>query len=319
MELTDIYLKGEKRIREKEFGLLLDAVETGFIVEHDRRILDRYTFRPQYIDGVVPKTACRILGVDLATPIIMSAMTMPITAIADNGLMAVAEGLKDAGSLMWTGTPIPKNLKELAAVGVPVVANAKPLKDRDKMFQCLEDIQKAGVTWVGIETDAGQGTKIHDKQIASDCAPLSLKELKDIRKKVSCPLICKGVLSRHDAEKCVEAGADGMVVSNHGAHTLDYLPHALQVLEEIVEAVGDKTILIADGGFRRGSDVIKGLAFGASLVGLGRPILYGLAAEGREGVHELIDQITEEMKRIMSLIGAEEPAMLTRDMLIEDP
>jgi isopentenyl diphosphate isomerase/L-lactate dehydrogenase-like FMN-dependent dehydrogenase len=91
------------------------------------------------------------------------------------------------------------------------------------------------------------------------------------------------------------------------------------VLEEIVAAVGDKTILIADGGFRRGSDVIKGLAFGASLVGLGRPILYGLAAEGREGVRDLIDQITEEMKRIMSLIGAEEPAKLTRDMLVEDP
>jgi isopentenyl diphosphate isomerase/L-lactate dehydrogenase-like FMN-dependent dehydrogenase len=233
--------------------------------------------------------------------------------------MDVAEGLKAAGSLMWTGTPIPKNLNKLTAVGVPVAANAKPFKDRDKMFQCLEDIQKAGVTWVGIETDAGQGTKIHDKQVASDCAPLSLEELKDIRKKVSCPLICKGVLSRQDAEKCVEAGADGMVVSNHGAHTLDYLPHALQVLEEIVDAVGGKAILIADGGFRRGSDVLKGLAWGASLVGLGRPILYGLAAEGREGVHDLIDQITEEMKRIMSLIGAEAPAKLTRDMLVEDP
>jgi isopentenyl diphosphate isomerase/L-lactate dehydrogenase-like FMN-dependent dehydrogenase len=319
MGLTDIYQNGERLLREKEFGWLLDAVETGFIVKHDRRILDRYTFRPQYIDGVAPKTACRVLGVELATPVIMSAMTMPIPAIADNGLMDVAEGLKDAGSLMWTGTPIPKNLKELAAVGVPVVANAKPLKNRDKMFQCLEDIQKAGVTWVGIETDAGQGTKIHDKQVASDCAPLSLKELKDIRKKVSCPLICKGVLSRRDAEKCVEAGAHGMVVSNHGAHTLDYLPHALQVLEEIVEAVGGKTVLIADGGFRRGSDVIKGLALGASLVGLGRPILYGLAAEGREGVRELIHQITEEMKRIMSLVGADEPAKLTRGMLIEDP
>jgi isopentenyl diphosphate isomerase/L-lactate dehydrogenase-like FMN-dependent dehydrogenase len=110
-----------------------------------------------------------------------------------------------------------------------------------------------------------------------------------------------------------------MVVSNHGAHTLDYLPHALQVLEEIVEAVGGKAILIADGGFRRGSDVLKGLAFGASLVGLGRPILYGLAAEGREGVRDLINQITEEMKRIMSLIGAEAPGKLTRDMLVEDP
>ena len=319
MGLTDIYRKGERLLRGKEFGWLLDAVETGFIIEHDRCILDRYTFRPQYIDGVKPKTACRVLGVELATPVIMSAMTMPIPAITENGLMDVAEALKKAGSLMWTGTPIPKNLKKLTAVGVPVVANAKPLRDRDQMFQCLEDIQQAGVTWVGIETDAGQGTKVHDKQVASDCTPLSLKELKDIRKKVSCPLICKGVLSRRDAEKCAEAGADGMVVSNHGAHTLDYLPHALQVLEEIVEAVGGKTILIADGGFRRGSDVIKGLAFGASLVGLGRPILYGLAAEGREGVREIINQITEEMQRIMSLIGAKEPGKLTRDMLIEDP
>jgi isopentenyl diphosphate isomerase/L-lactate dehydrogenase-like FMN-dependent dehydrogenase len=110
-----------------------------------------------------------------------------------------------------------------------------------------------------------------------------------------------------------------MVVSNHGAHTLDYLPHALQVMDEIVEAVGDKTVLIVDGGFRRGSDVLKGLAFGASLVGLGRPILYGLAAEGREGIYNLINEITKEMQRIMSLIGAENPGKLTRDMLIEDP
>jgi isopentenyl diphosphate isomerase/L-lactate dehydrogenase-like FMN-dependent dehydrogenase len=319
MGLTAIYQEGKKILRGKEFGWVLDAVETGFILEHDRRILDRYTFRPQYIDGVAPETACRILDVELATPVIMSAMTMPIPAITDNGLMDVALGLKDAGSLMWVGTPIPKNLKELAATGVPLVANAKPFGDRDKIFRALEEIQNAGVTWVGIETDAGQGTKIHDKQVAADCTPLSLQELKDIRKKVSCPLICKGILSRRDAEKCVEAGADGMVISNHGAHTLDYLPHALQVMDEIVEAVGDKIVLIADGGFRRGSDVLKGLAFGASLVGLGRPILYGLAAQGREGVYQLIDEITKEMKRIMSMIGAENPTTLTRAMLIEDP
>ena len=319
MGLTEIYQEGKKILRGKEFGWVLDAVETGFILEHDRRILDRYTFRPQYIDGVEPKTTCRILDVDLATPVIMSAMTMPIPAITDNGLMDVARALKDAGSLMWVGTPIPKNLKELAATGVPLVANAKPFGDRGKMFRALEEIQKASVTWVGIETDAGQGTKIHDKQVAADCAPLSLQELKDIRKKVSCPLICKGILSRRDAEKCVEAGADGMVVSNHGAHTLDYLPHALQVMDEIVEAVGDKAVLIADGGFRRGSDVLKGLAFGATLIGLGRPILYGLAAQGREGVYHLIDEITKEMIRIMSMIGAEDPAKVTRAMLIEDP
>src|SRR4030042_698442 len=270
MGITDIYRKGERLLREKEFGWVLDAVETGFILKHDRHILDQYTFSPRYIDGVEPKTACRILGVELATPVIMSAMTMPIPAITENGLMDVAIALKDTGSLMWTGTPIPKNLKDLAETGVPLAANVKPYRDRAKMFRDLEGIQKAGVTWIGVETDAGQGTKIHDKQIAFDCAPLSLQELKEIRKEVSSPLICKGILSRQDAEKCIEAGAAGLVVSNHGAHTLDYLPHALQVMDQIVEAVGGKTILIVAGGFRRGSDVITGLAFGASLVGLGR-------------------------------------------------
>lgn len=319
MGLGEIYQKGEKLIRAKEFGWLLDAVETGFIPQHDRRILDRYTFRPRYIDGVEPKTACRILGVDLATPVIMSAMTMPIPAITENGLMVVAAALKEAGSLLWTGTPIPKALKKLSETGVPIAANAKPIRDRNQMLQNIEVLQQAGVTWLGIETDAGQGTKVHDRQIASDCKPLSLKELKYIRQNVTCPLICKGILSRQDAEKCAEAGVDGIVVSNHGAHTLDYLPHALQVLEELVEAVGGKITLIADGGFRRGSDVLKGLALGASLVGLGRPILYGLAAEGGDGVLQIIHLITEEMKRIMSLIGAEEPGQLTRDMLIEDP
>ena len=319
MRLTEIYQKGKKILQKKDFGWVLDAVETGFILGHDRRILDRYTFRTRYIDGVEPVTSCRILDVELATPVIMSAMTMPIPAITDNGMKDVALALKDAGSLMWAGTPIPKNIEELVATGVPLVANAKPFRDRDKVFRDLETIQKAGVTWVGIETDAGQGTKIHDKQVASDCAPLSMQEIKDIRSKVSCPLICKGILSRRDAEKCVEAGADGLVISNHGAHTLDYLPHALQVMDEIVEAVPDRTVLIVDGGFRRGSDVLKGLAFGASLVGLGRPVLYGLAAQGRKGVYHLFDEITKEMKRIMSLIGVQNPSELKRTMLIEDP
>jgi isopentenyl diphosphate isomerase/L-lactate dehydrogenase-like FMN-dependent dehydrogenase len=318
MGLSEIYQKGEAVLEEKKLAWILDPVETGFILKHDRYILDRYTFRTQYIDAVEPKTSCRILGVEFATPVIMSGITTPIPAIADNGLMEVAQALKDAGSLMWTGTRMPKNLKELAATGVPIAANVKPFEDRSRLFRDLEVAQTAGVTWLGIETDAGQGTKIGDRLITKDCAPLTMQELKDIRRQVSCPLICKGILSRRDAEKCVEAGADGMVVSNHGAHTLDYLPQPLQVMDEIVDAVGGKTVLIVDGGFRRGSDVVKGLAFGASLVGLGRPILYALAAEGQAGVYNLISDITDEMKRIMSLIGVQEPGAVTRDVLIQD-
>ena len=234
MELSEIYEKGEKAIRERDFSILLDGVETEFVLANNRRVLDSYTFQQRCIDGVEAVTNCHFLGVTLSTPVIMSAMTMPIPATAENGLMAVAEGLRAAGSLMWTGTPIPGNLKEIAATGVPLATNVKPFKDRSKMFQVLDDIQAAGVQWVGIEVDAGQGTKVRDRQLASDCAPLSFEELKEIRKAVALPLIFKGVLSRSDAVKSVDAGADGIIISNHGAHTLDYLPHPFQVMDAIL-------------------------------------------------------------------------------------
>ena len=317
MELTEIYKRGKEVFSERKFAMSVAAVETGFIPGHDRAVLDRYTFRTKYIDGHPGDTSCTILGTTLATPVIMSGITSPIPAIRENGLLAVAQGLKQAGSLMWTGSPLPENLKEITSVGVPVAANVKPYKDRNRMFKDLELIQAAEVTWVGVETDAGLGTKIGDRPMVKNCAPLSLDELKEIRKSVSCPLFCKGVLSRIDAEKCLEAGADGLVISNHGAHVLDYLPHPLQVMEEITKAVGDGAVLIIDGGFRRGSDVAKGLAFGAQLVGLGRPILYALAADGETGVRDLVAGITIELKRIMDLTDMENTGSFSRNILIE--
>lgn len=317
MELTELYQKGEAAIRNRDIGWLLDGVETEFVLSNNRRVLDRYTLRQRCIDGVQCETDCSVLGVNLSTPIIMSSMTMPIPAIVDDGLMEVASGLKAAGSLMWTGTPIPQDLKTIAETGVPLAANVKPLKDRPIMFKAIDEIQAAGVNWLGIEIDSGQGTKVHDKQMAFDCSPLSLEELKEIRKKVSIPLIFKGVLSKEDAEKSIEAGADAIFVSNHGAHTLDYLPHPFQVMDEIVSVAKGKAVILVDGGFRRGSDVFKGLAFGAALVGLGRPILQGLAADGAEGVKAVVGQMTEEMKRLMSMTGTPSPADIGRDLLIE--
>ncbi len=317
MGLADIYKRGETELKMRDIEFLLDGVETEFVISNNRRILDQYTIRQRCIDGVMPTTECTVLGVNLKTPIIMSAMTMPIPAIVENGLMEVAKGLQAAGSLIWTGTPIPSSLEEIVATGVPVAANVKPQTDRQKMFESIEKIQAAGVNWIGIEIDSGQGTKIHDRQMASDCSPLSLDELKEIRKRVSIPIIFKGVLSKEDAQKSLEAGADALFLSNHGAHTLDYLPHPFQVMDEIVQLVKDEAVIIVDSGFRRGSDIFKGLAFGAQLVGLGRPILYGLAANGAEGVKDVMAGMTEELKRFMSMTGSPDPEHVGRDLMIK--
>lgn len=180
----------------------------------------------------------------------------------------------------------------------------------------ISQAEVAGVTWVGIEVDAGQGTKIMDRLMVTDCSPLSVDELKEIKQKMSRPLVLKGILSAGDAEKALEVGADVIVVSNHGAHTIDYLPHPLEVLEEIVKVIANQIPVIVDGGFRRGTDVLKGLAFGAQAVGIGRPILYGLAAGGEEGVKTVISEIAEELKRTMTMTGINDPSSAHKGIIL---
>jgi isopentenyl diphosphate isomerase/L-lactate dehydrogenase-like FMN-dependent dehydrogenase len=318
MDVTEIYAVGQRFFADKEFGYLLDYAETGFIRENDRRIIDRFTFRQQCIDTREARTAVEVLGISLNTPVIMSAMTMPIPAIHTDALLQLARGLKTAGSLMWTGTPIPKNLAEIGATGVPLAANVKPLKDRNKMQADIDRIIESGVGWLGLEIDAGVGTKVREREMGFECLPLTTAEITDIRKRIPIPLVCKGVLSREDAVKCLDAGAAAIVVSNHGGHTLDYLPHPFQVMDEITAAVKGRAKIIVDGGFRRGSDVLKGLAFGATLAGLGRPILYALAAGGETGVVDLINGITRELQRLMTMVAAAEPSHLSREILIEN-
>jgi isopentenyl diphosphate isomerase/L-lactate dehydrogenase-like FMN-dependent dehydrogenase len=145
MDLTEIYRQGEEFFQTKEYGFLLGYVETGFVRDNDRRVIDSLTFRQKSIDAPDVSTTCRVQGVDLSTPVIMSSMTMPIPAIADDALMQLARGLKAAGSLMWTGTPIPSNLAEIASTGVPLAANVKPFTDRDKVYATLDKVIEDGI------------------------------------------------------------------------------------------------------------------------------------------------------------------------------
>lgn len=307
MKLSEIYQKGAEILESKKLGLHLRGVETEFVMKHNEEIFARYLFLQQAIDSVEATTKTKLLNIELQVPIVMSSITAPIPQIQENGLLKVARALKEVGSMMLTGSPMPANLKELVEVGVPLVQTIKPYTDRSKVIEMIAEAEAAGVTWVGIEVDAGQGTKILDKQMVTGCSPMSVSELKEIKQMISRPLVLKGVLSPWDADKALGAGADVIVVSNHGAHTIDYLPHPLEVLDGIVREIAGQIPIIVDGGFRRGTDILKGLAFGAQAVGVGRPILYGLAAGGEEGVKTVITEIAEELKRAMTMTGVRDP------------
>jgi (S)-mandelate dehydrogenase len=116
------------------------------------------------------------------------------------------------------------------------------------------------------------------------------------------PMLLKGVLTADDTRLAIEHGLDGVVVSNHGGRGLDYAPATLDVLPEIVDAAGSMAVLV-DGGFRRGTDIVKALALGARCVLLGRATLYGLAAGGQAGVEQALGILREETDRVMGLLG----------------
>jgi len=120
------------------------------------------------------------------------------------------------------------------------------------------------------------------------------------------PFAIKGVLSAEDARRAVAVGVNGIIISNHGGRQLDHSPAPIDVLAEIVAAVGDRADVILDGGIRRGSDVVKALSLGARACMIGRGYLYGLAAGGEAGVSRALELLLSEIKRTMQLIGCTE-------------
>src|SRR5829696_2628390 len=133
---------------------------------------------------------------------------------------------------------------------------------------------------------------------------LNWEDLRVLRRMWPGTLMVKGIAHPHDAILAADCGADGVVVSNHGGRNLDGSMAPLEALPEVVDAVAKRIPVIVDSGFRRGSDVVKALALGASAVLIGRATLYGVAAGGYDGATRAIDLLREEVSRVMALLGA---------------
>ena len=117
-------------------------------------------------------------------------------------------------------------------------------------------------------------------------------------------IVLKGIVTREDAQLCLKYGVDGLVVSNHGGRAQETGWASLDSLPEVVEAIGGRIPVMVDSGFRRGTDIFKALALGATAVGIGRPYLWGLAAFGQEGVERVLELLRLELELAMMSAGA---------------
>ena len=145
---------------------------------------------------------------------------------------------------------------------------------------------------------------------------LTWDDLRELRKLWPHKLMAKGILTAQDAKLAADCGADAVIVSNHGGRVVDGTQAPIEVLPEIVDAVGKRIAVIVDSGFRRGSDIVKALALGANAVFIGRATLYGTAVGGEVGATRAIELLREEIDRVLALLGCRDVADLNGDYLM---
>jgi 4-hydroxymandelate oxidase len=160
-----------------------------------------------------------------------------------------------------------------------------------------------------------QGSALLQYVASRHDASLTYRDVEWLRSLTSLPIVLKGIVRGDDARQAVEAGADGVLVSNHGARQLDGAPATLDALPEVVAAVDGRCEVLLDGGIRWGTDVLKALALGARAVLVGRPVLWGLAVDGQAGVKRVLELLRDELATAIALAGCPTVASIDRDLI----
>jgi 4-hydroxymandelate oxidase len=140
-----------------------------------------------------------------------------------------------------------------------------------------------------------------------------------IKAQTDLPVVAKGIMTGEDVQLCAQAGADAVIVSNHGGRHLDNTLATIEVLTEAVAAAKGKTEILLDGGIRRGADVVKALALGAKAVFIGRPLFWGLALGGEHGVVRVLDILREEIEITMAKCGKPTVASIDSTVVVKAP
>ncbi len=308
----------------------------------NRTDFDRIIIRPHFLinDVSTIDTSITLFGKKLTQPIYLS-ITGGKNCFIPNGEQETALAAGTSNSMMITGGGIDNILS--ADKGPKVwwqFTTAAEFRSKSQMADYAEKLEDKGCSAISVTVDiyhvSHRERSIHNGLVRSWCqgkgvvrnekgellykpddvlwtagdAPKprpfptpTWETLQRLREATKLPVVVKGVLTAEDTELAVKNGMSGVIVSNHGARQLDQVGSTIEALPECVKAAGGKIPVLVDGGFRRGTDVFKALALGASAVGIGRPYVWGLAAFGQSGVVRVMDILRAELAIDMGMAG----------------
>lgn len=295
-------------------------------------------------------TSLELLGHSLSHPILL-APTARHTAYHPQGEFETVRGAKAADTLYvqssLSGTQLEPIAELATAIDQPWWFQLYIQRDRGWTRELVERAAAGGATAIAVTVDTPTlGARDRDKRdnlgaaagvvypildgapVQPDLTPahrriynphlspdLTWDDLEWLISASGLPVLPKGILRPDDARRAVDAGAAGIMVSNHGARNLDTVPATSVALPGIVDAVGGEVPVLVDGGIRRGTDVAKALCLGANAVLIGRPYIWGLTAYGAEGVQHVVEILRTELEMAMALLGAPTLPELTPDLL----
>ena len=289
----------------------MGGLGTGSAFHANIEALDDVRFNMKLVHGVkAPSTETNLLGLSLTMPL----MAAPIGGISFNMGGGVSEeeytdaivgGCKAKGIIGCTGDGVPDiihasgfaSIKNTAGHGIPFI---KPWEEKE-FYEKLAKAEATGAPIFGVDIDAAGLVTL--AKMGRPVTPMTVDDLTKAIGSTSMKFILKGVMTVHDALCAKEAGADAIVVSNHGGRVLDSTPGTAEVLPEIAEAVGGEMTILVDGGIRNGGDILKMLALGAHGVMIGRP--FSIAAVGglQQGVETFIETLHTQLIQAMVLTG----------------
>jgi isopentenyl diphosphate isomerase/L-lactate dehydrogenase-like FMN-dependent dehydrogenase len=333
----------EQTLDAGAFGYFTGGADDEVTLRDNVAAFRRLRLRPRMlVDVSTRSTATTVLGTPVSMPLLVAPTAFQRMAHPD-GEPATARAAAAAGTVMTVSTIATSAPAEIAAAapGAPRWFQLYWFKDEAVTRTLIDQAVAAGFGAIVLTIDApgtlgrrerdlrtgftvdapipafaaatgrpSGATPAEVFSLIEDC--LTWRDLERLRGMSDLPLLVKGLLTREDARLAVEAGVDGIVVSNHAGRQLDTVLAGIDALPEVIDEVGNEVEVFVDGGVRRGTDVLKALALGARAAMIGRPVLWGLAAGGEQGVRDVLEIFRAEIALGMQLLGCADCAAITR-------
>lgn len=349
LELEDL---ARGKVPRPSFDYIAGGADDEVCLRRNREAYGNWALRPRVLVDVSKRdTSTTVLGQRVSMPILV-APTAFHGLVHPEGEVGTARGAAAAGTLIVVSMVATKTLEDVAlAIAAPRWFQLYMWKDRELTAELVRRATKAGYRAICLTVDTpvlgrrerdernaftlppelgianvrpagldripvSEGGSAFAKYVEEQFDPSATwRDIEWLRSLTSLPIVVKGIMTAEDASLAVDHGVSGLIVSNHGGRQLDSALGTLDALPDIVDAVRGRTEIYMDGGIRRGTDVLMALALGAKAVLVGRPILWGLALGGADGVRAVLEHLRTEFDAAMALCGRSHVSQIDRDLV----